>query len=170
MKKYFTGFFTAMCLTGSLFILMGSRSQFHQDINANSNIVPNSDGSMTILDGNGITTYNNEGKVVSTLGKKNDEQGHLLLSNMDGNTMCYLGSGSYGGTLLTYNIRGKETSQLGTGKRSHGGLMIYNRNGINVAELTTFDKGDYFRGDGGLILNDRNGEDVWVQDGLKEIK
>ena len=89
---------------------------------------------------------------------------------MDGNTMCYLGSGSYGGTLLTYNIRGKETSQLGTGKRSHGGLMIYNRNGINVAGLTTFDNGDYYRGDGGLILNDRNGEDVWVQDGRKEIK
>ncbi len=115
MKKYFTGFFTAMCLTGSLFILMGSRSQFHQDIIANSIIVPNSDGSMTILDGNGITTYNDEGKVVSTLGKKNDEQGHLLLSNTDGNTMCYLGSGSYGGTLLTYNIRGKETSQLMAG-------------------------------------------------------
>ena len=70
MKNYFTGFFTAMCLTGSLFILMGSRSQFHQDIIANSIIVPNSDGSMTILDGNGITTYNDEGKVVSTLGKK----------------------------------------------------------------------------------------------------
>ena len=84
--------------------------------------------------------------------------------------MCYLGSGSYGGTLLTYNIRGKETSQLGTGKRSHGGLMIYNRNGINVAGLTTFDNGDYYRGDGGLILNDRNGEDVWVKDGRKEIK
>ena len=48
--------------------------------------------------------------------------------------------------------------------------MIYNRNGINVAELTTFDNGDYFRGDGGLILNDMNGEDVWVQDGRKEIK
>lgn len=169
MKNYFTGFFTAICLTVSSFILLGARSEFHQDIIANSIIVPNDDGSMTILDGDGITTYNADGKVVSVLGKQNDDQGHLMLSNMEGNAICFLGSKDHGGALLTYNNRGKETSQLGTGKGSHGGLMIYNRNGVNVAELTTLDNGDYFRGDGGLVLNDRHGEDVWTKDGRKEI-
>ena len=169
MKNYFTGFFTAIFLMVSSFILIGARSQFHQDIIANSIVVPNNDGSMTILDGDGITTYNAEGRVVSVLGKQDDNQGHLILSNRAGNPICFLGSKDHGGALLTYNNRGKETSQLGTGKQSHGGLRIYNRNGVNVAELTTLDNGDYFRGDGELVVKNRNGQDVWSKDGREEV-
>ena len=39
MKNYFTGFFTAIFLIVSSFILIGARSQFHQDIIALQRLV-----------------------------------------------------------------------------------------------------------------------------------
>ena len=57
MKQYFTGFFTAVCLTASVFIFMGSKNKNLGDIKVSSiSIVPGKYG------GGFIKTYNEDGK------------------------------------------------------------------------------------------------------------
>ena len=96
MKQYFTGFFTAVCLTASVFMFIGAKSKNLGDIEVNSIKVVDKNDRITVHLGNNIIgggwlgTYNAYGKKTS-----------------------YLGTGVGGtGILVTYNADGIETSVL----------------------------------------------------------
>ena len=78
MKQYYTGFFTAVCLTTSLFLFIGSQNS--QEIEARSLILKGVSGTTSIIGGN-ISMYNNEGKQTAYLGTTNDGSSWLVLYN-----------------------------------------------------------------------------------------
>jgi len=80
MKQYFTGFFTAVCLTASVFIFMGSQNKNLGDIEANSITVRTPDGKVPIY-----IAYGGEGN------------GYIQTFNADGKQTAYLGTGKGGG-------------------------------------------------------------------------
>ena len=61
MKQYFTGFFTAICLTLSLFLFIGASSKYKR-IKTNMISVNGKDGTTLIMDGT-IITMNVDGVV-----------------------------------------------------------------------------------------------------------
>ena len=93
MKQYFTGFFTAACLTASVFMFIGAESKNLGDIEVNS---------IKVLDKNDRITVH--------LGTNIIGGGWLGTYNADGKKTSYLGTGEGGaGILVTYNADGKET-------------------------------------------------------------
>ena len=51
MKQYFTGFFTAVCLTASVFLFLGAQKQQFDDIIAKTISLVHEDGTQTIIGG-----------------------------------------------------------------------------------------------------------------------
>ena len=49
MKQYFTGFFTAFCLTASAFLFMGSQNKNLGDVTVKSLAVKDDEGHTTVL-------------------------------------------------------------------------------------------------------------------------
>ena len=93
MKQYFTGFFTAGCLTASAFMFIGAESKNMGDIEVNS---------IKVVDDNGRITVN--------LGTNVIGGGWLGTYNANGKKTSYLGTGEGGtGILVTYNADGEET-------------------------------------------------------------
>ena len=96
MKQYFTGFFTAACLTVSVFMFIGAESKNLGDIEVNS-----------------IKVVDKNGKITVHLGTNVIGGGWLGTYNADGKKTSYLGTGVGGtGILVTYNADGIETSIL----------------------------------------------------------
>ena len=145
MKQYFTGFFTAVCLTASVFIFMGSQNKNLGDIVVNS------------------ISVQNDGKEVVWLGTGKGGIGFLETYNADGKQTSYLGTGEGGGGhLSTYNADGKETSYLGTNKDGSGVLMIHNMDEQFIAGFgASPDNGK----DGEAIIFDRYGDVGWSASG-----
>ena len=116
MKEYFTGFFTAVCITSSLFILTGSKNKNLGDITVSSiTVVPGKYG------GGFIKTFNEKGMETSYLGTAEDGVGVLGLHNAFGKQIIYLGSGDKGsGLLKTYNQHGISNIYLGSGRQNGG--------------------------------------------------
>ena len=109
MKQYFTGFFTAVCLTASVFIFMGSQNKNLGDIVVNS------------------ISVQNDGKEVVWLGSSANGGGQLATFNADGKQTSYLGIGEGGGGhLTTFNADGKQSVFLGTHKSGVGILKTNN--------------------------------------------
>jgi len=140
MKQYFTGFFTAVCLTASVFILMGSQNKNLGDIIVNSISVQNDGKEVVWLgrsgNGNGmLETYNANGKMNIFIGSGKGfgagvgGVGFLSTYNADGKQTGYFGTGQYGGQLSTYNADGKETIYLGTGEGGGGHVSTNNADG-----------------------------------------
>ena len=139
MKQYFTGFFTAVCLTASVFIFMGSQNKNLGEIEADM-ITITSELGTTYLIGGGIVLENQYGKDVFTVGISDDG----------------------GGFLSTYNTDGKETSYLGTNKDGSGVLMIHNMDEQFIAGFgASPDNGK----DGEAVLFDRYGDVGWTASG-----
>ena len=139
MRQYFTGFFTAVCLTASVFIFMGSQNKNLGDIEADS-ISLTSELGTTYLIGGGITFENKDGKDVINIGISDDDSGFLS----------------------TYNADGKETSFLGTDIEGSGALMINNMDEQLIAGFgASPDNGK----DGEAVLFDRYGDIGWSASG-----
>jgi hypothetical protein len=68
MKQYFTGFFTAACLTVSVFMFIGAESKNLGDIEVNSIKVVDKNGKITVhlgtnvIGGGWLGTYNADGE------------------------------------------------------------------------------------------------------------
>ena len=136
MKQYFTGFFTAVCLTASVFIFMGSQNKNLGDIEVNSISVRTADGKEPIYIGYGregdgyIQTFNADGKQTANLGTSKEGGGHLKTYNADGKETVFLGTGVSGiGYLKTYNSHGVETGYFGTDKDNDGIAVLSDRYG-----------------------------------------
>ena len=128
MKQYFTGFFTAICLTSSIFIFMGSKNKDLGDIIVTSITVrPGKYG------GGFIKTFNENENQTTYIGTGENGVGMIGIHNRNGNQIAYFGSGEGGsGFLKTYNQFGKRTSYLGSGDNGGGVLQTYNKDGIHT--------------------------------------
>ena len=112
MKQYFTGFFTAVCLTASVFIFMGSQNKNLGDIVVHS------------------ISVQNDGKEVVWLGTGEGGVGFLETFDADGKKTVYLGTGEEGvGFLKTHNIHEKMTGYFGTDKNNDGISSLFDRYG-----------------------------------------
>ena len=112
MKQYFTGFFTAVCLTASVFIFMGSQNKNLGDIVVHS------------------ISVQNDGKEVVWLGTGEGGVGFLETFDADGKKTVYLGTGEEGvGFLKTHNIHEKMTGYFGTDKNNDGVIGLFDRYG-----------------------------------------
>ena len=111
MRQYFTGFFTAVCITSSIFILTGSKNKNLGDITVSSiTVVPGKYG------GGFIQTFNDNGMETTYIGTAEDGVGIVGVHNSMGKQIAYLGAGNQGsGFLKTYNKHGVTTSYLGSG-------------------------------------------------------
>ena len=106
MKQYFTGFFTAFCLTASVFLFMGAQNKNLGDIEADSIILKGGDGRTTI------------------------KGGFILTDNSDGKVTSYLGTGEDGiGFLSTFNDAGVQTGFFGTNTENDGMALLWDRYG-----------------------------------------
>ena len=77
MKQYFTGFFTAMTLMISVFLLIGASSN-KSKIEAKMITVKGKDGSTLIMDGT-IVTLNKDGFVTGYFGNDKSKNGIITL-------------------------------------------------------------------------------------------
>ena len=114
MKQYFTGFFTAVCLTASVFMFMGSQNKNLGDIIVDSITIKGELGVTTIM-GGGIIFYSSNGEPKVMLGAS-ESNGFLLIYNSDSKETASLGNGF----IRTYNADGKEIAYLGTGENGWG--------------------------------------------------
>ena len=137
MKQYFTGFFTAVCLTASAFLFMGAQNKNLGDITVDSitltdenyrcTISPDGinigkrDGSfyglmatMSCSDTGGMLgLFNSNDKVIVNLGSSDDGNGFFTTHHKDGTVVTILGSKDDGdGSLLINNANGKQASSL----------------------------------------------------------
>ena len=123
MQKYFTGFFTAVCLTSSIFIFMGSQNRSLGHIKAETIVVTNELG-QTLINGDGMTLVNQYGKIVFASGIATDDSGYLQTFSKDGQEMCAINEG----VLKTYNKDGANTGYFGTNKDDDGVAILFNKN------------------------------------------
>ena len=142
LKQYFTGFFTALCLSASFVLFVGSHKKSLGSVVVDSIIVKGDDGSMTTIIGSGMITYNTNGK-----------------------QSCYVGTADQGGGVIrTSNINGKETCYLGANILSNGELIINNNKGNTIVWMGSIDNKNHM-GDGGINLFDRYGDFGWGASG-----
>ena len=161
MKQYFTGFFTAVCLTASVFIFMGSQNKNLGVIEADSISITSEVGT-TLIIGGGIFLKNEDGNDVSLLAVGDNGGSFFETHNADGKQTSYLGTAGDGsGHLRTYNADGKMTSYLGTGgDGNEGKLSTYNVHGVETGYFGTNTEND-----GIIVLSDKYGDAGWAASG-----
>ena len=174
MKQYFTGFFTAICLTTSLFLFMGA-----QNTNAYTEplIIKGGRGTTTIgggfieVDGASgkklfevvvsnsnhgqLSMFNKNGVITTSVSASDEGDGFVKVHNNKGIRAVDIRSSSFGGYFSTYNSDKKQTAYLGTFRNLRGGLMTYNEN----AALTSF-VGASDEADGKISLYNNMGNNV----------
>ena len=81
---------------------------------------------------------------------------------------CYLGSGkdNRGGHLQTYNMNGYLTSYLGSSRDKSGILSLNNELGVKVSTIGSLYDNLKYKGDGVIMLYNKNGEFGWSKDGI----
>lgn len=95
MKQYFTGCFTALCLSISVFMIIKSREDNSSNTIENK-IVLNGESGKTVIEGGVMRIYNKEGKEVAFLGVSDRMAGKLQLKNKLGYRIASMGAW-YGG-------------------------------------------------------------------------
>ena len=174
MKQYFIGFFTATCLTTSLFLFTGA-----QKANTQSEpiVIKSERGTTTIgggfieVDGASgkklfevavsssnhgqLSVFNKNGVLTTSVSAGDDGDGFVRVHNNNGVRAVDISSSSFGGYFSTYNLNKKQTSYIGTFRNLRGGLMTYNEN----ADLTSF-VGTSDESDGKISLYNNMGNNV----------
>ena len=184
MKQYFTGFFTAVCLTTSLLFFFGF-ADIRDEI-----IVKDATGS-ALITGNRIVFFDNNGKKSCEIGasdkggllflyaldEKNGEttntvslqsvsnQGALVI-NSKGNNAAVISSTNSGGFISIYDGKEnrKEVAALFSNNSLDGQLDLKNNRGNTVAKIGAL-RNDTYKGDGFINLFDRYGDYGWATTG-----
>ena len=131
MKQYFTGFFTAVCLTSSIFFFVGAQKN-HGDLLVSSlKIKDRYSASSITIESEGITMVNNKGKKLLSIGKGDVLGGSIRAFSPEGREMIYLGSNidGDGGVIKIRNIFGEETGSFGTDINKNGIATLSDRYG-----------------------------------------
>ena len=182
MKQYFTGFFTAICLTTSVFIFMGSTDNNMGHIIVDSIIMRNPDtGDKTIIDP-GMISFSRDDNIYATMGAGkssgvfsllNDDNGVVLLmgkgasndgfiSTWNGKTMTASIGSLKGGErgIVVYGDDSKPKTFFGMDLNKAGTLQLFNAEAESVVESgASYANEDH--GQGFLKLNDENGIPNW---------
>ena len=186
MKQYFTGFFSAVCLTASAFLYIG-------DTDVKENIIlRDKNGRATIINGLGMTSYNSDGKITAFFGTdiKSDcglfkiadfSEKVRLAGYVDnenaGALATYCSSNAVGSLLSSFDDGGiisVYTSDLSNSNRWRGSLSVTekgdgqielhnHKNNRNVVIGSLYNKS--YKGDGFINLFDRYGDYGWGQTG-----
>ena len=164
MKQYFTGFFTAVCLTASVFLFMGAQNKNLGDVTVKSLRVEDDEGNpMVIIDsfekGGGITVWNKNISIVADISVSDNSGGIIKTYNADFKKTIFLGTGDEGvggGHFSAYNRHGTLTSYLGSSTKGIGLLKTYNADGKDMCYLGPGKSGN---GSGGLIISNVNGKE-----------
>ncbi len=124
MKQYFTGFFTALCITSSVFFFLGAKSKKNDNLIVESiTIINPTDNKKIFINGDSISLYDKNKNLKGILGA-NNKSGYVYLFNHNnykvfragsmygdghaGNGYISLGNqyGDYG-----WSVTGKESSE-----------------------------------------------------------
>ena len=151
MKQYFTGFFTAMCLTASFFLFTGSQKNNLGDIEVNSikvnDLVHISEGGAIAIGdidgdkGSCVITYdriqfadkNNTKRV--HLGRGWGDGAYLAIKNKKKRKIAYLGEGiDTDKSLWERFLEGEDTTKIGA-----GAIAIGDVNGKLVHMINAWD-------------------------------
>ena len=143
MKQYFTGFFTAVCLTASVFIFMGSRNKNLGDIEVNS-----------------IRLKTKNDKVVGVFSALND-RGWLMISNDNypsERSSVSISVDEYGGNVRTTNLNGSLNTTLTTTEDGSGMVLVSNKDAKMSVGLAVSDED----GSVGIVICDKLGKEIWT--------
>ena len=172
MKQYFTGFFTAFCLTASAFLFLGAQNNDLGDVIVRSLKVIDDEGNevVTLASyklGGFIWVWNNRGSQAVEMSVDGNSGGYFRANDIEGKSKVEVragGNDSRGGLIETYNATGAMTSYLGTGKSGIGILRTFNDSGVETGYFgTSKDR------DGMVVLSDQNGQIGWSVDGKQKL-
>ena len=109
MKNYFTGFITAICLTASLFLFMGS-----QNIKTQTEpIIITSEEGTTKIGGGFIEIDSPSGKKIFDVNVGNSNHGELTIYNKNGNSISEVSANEEGdGYIKVHNESGKKVIDI----------------------------------------------------------
>jgi len=189
MKQYFTGFFTALCLTTSAFLFFGAKDYEKE-------IVLKDEEGITVLNASGVFALNKEGKVISHFGRNNiypntggsfqifDNDGEIRVASYtdlddSGGKVTLYSPNSQVGAMLSADEKGGNLSVLSSKTKSgesrwrgglyvtedsDGQLLLLNDKGNFNAMIGSL-HGDGYKGDGFINLFDRYGDLGWSVSG-----
>ena len=164
MKQYFTGFFTAVCLTASLFLFMGSQNKNLGAIEVESIVIKDETGATLIIPG-AIQTRNTDGKETCFLGTGHAGDGIIKTFNNDGKETCYLGTGEGGGGLLAVSNKDEQVRiGLRISDKDDGRITLINNKGNKVVVMGAL-YSEKHNADGFIKLFDRYGDYGWGMTG-----
>ena len=83
MRQYFTGFFSALCLSASLY-LFTEVSHDNSDNNEENQVVLTSEDGKTIIEGGSMRFINKEGKEIVYIGVDKKMAGKIQMQNRSG--------------------------------------------------------------------------------------
>jgi len=163
MKQYFTGFFTAVCLTASVFLFMGSQNKNLGDIEANSISIVSPEGTTKILGGM-IETFNKDEQLM-TSNYSSENGGLFKIYNSNGYMTGMLATTTINSGILMINgDKNNEVASLATIKQPGGAgggvLEIFNQHNISTVKIGIA-MNDAYKGDGFINLFDRYGDLGW---------
>ena len=168
MKQYFTGFFTAFCLTTSAFLFLAARNNDLGDVIVRSLKVVDDEGDevVTLASyelGGFIWVWNSKGSQAVEMSVDGNSGGYIRANDVEGKSKVEVRAGgniSRGGLIETYNEIGSMTSYLGTGKSGIGILRTFNDSGEETGYFGTSKNMD-----GMVVLSDQNGQIGWSVNG-----
>ena len=91
MRQYFTGFFSALCLSAS-FYLFTEVSHDNSDNNEENQVVLTSEDGKTIIEGGSMRFINKEGKEIVYIGVDKKMAGKIQMQNRSGYKTASMGS------------------------------------------------------------------------------
>ena len=153
MKQYFTGFFTAICLTSSMFLFMGSKKTSHGDIVAESILIKNPKTGLDTYIEAGIITLGKNGKGYVAIGAGDKAGTFGLLGENGPLVLMGIGATSDEGFICTYNNKNDVAVQLGTFGDKMRGLSIHDENSVTKSFIGIDEKNS-----GRIILANKNRE------------
>tara|TARA_A100001015_G_scaffold184424_1_gene205191 strand:+ start:1082 stop:1378 length:297 start_codon:yes stop_codon:yes gene_type:complete len=98
MRQYFTGFFTALCLTTSLYFFISSDSSSNEPVNLP--IIIEDDKGKVVINSESIRFYNKEKEEILFVGSTVREAGSIQIKNNKGYNVVNLGAW-YGDGLIS---------------------------------------------------------------------
>ena len=91
MRQYFTGFFSALCLSAS-FYLFTELSHDNSDNNEENQVVLTGEDGKTIIEGGSMRFINKEGKEIVYIGVDKKMAGKIQIQNRSGYKTASMGS------------------------------------------------------------------------------
>ena len=126
MKQYFTGFFTALCLTTSFFLFLGARIDQNE---FNKPIMIKGIKGYTYLDGDGIYfTSQKSNNVKVFFGIDGQDNGLIRLNNSSNKEMAFLGVKNNDGIFQMNNANGFKNCLISS-EDNYGIISLFDRDG-----------------------------------------